>query len=410
VPAVADGGELGHRESVDVQLPSAVTGSRLQVEVIEVRETVTTDWYSEGPITMPIGIAELGVVLGPAASSIATDCRRDLLTIDGEPVGVTLLGFAVAPERREALDLVLCAGPLELEGGEHELRATPGFESGFDIDRLVLTSGPEGEAVEPPNPGATPKVADGATVEVIEQGPSSVKVVVDSEDPVWLVLGQSQSPGWRASDGLGGSTLVDGYANGWLVPGGSEPNEITLTFMPQRAVNAALLLSLLGALVCVGLLLFGKRDVALVDGADAEPEPEWLPPWIAVGSRPSTVVVVLVAVAGGVVAGLLVHPLTGVGVGVALAVGLVLSRGPGLLAGAALVSLGLSAAFTLAKQWRNHYPPDFGWPGFFRPAHHLAWIALLLLVASVVAAAVRRRSSPAATEPVEEPTPVEGST
>jgi hypothetical protein len=98
-------------------------------------------------------------------------------------------------------------------------------------------------------------------------------------------------------------------------------------------------------------------------------------------------------VAGGVAAGALVHPYTGVGLAVALAVGLLVGRGPGLLAGGAIASLGLAASFTIAKQWRNDYPPDFGWPGFFRPAHHLAWIGLLLLVASVVAAAVRRRTA-----------------
>ena len=44
---------------------------------------------------------------------------------------------------------------------------------------------------------------------------------------VWLVLGQSQSRGWKATTShgvaLGSSTLIDGYANGWYLPGRADP-------------------------------------------------------------------------------------------------------------------------------------------------------------------------------------------
>jgi hypothetical protein len=85
-----------------------------------------------------------------------------------------------------------------------------------------------------------------------------------------------------------------------------------------------------------------------------------------------------------------------VGIALALVLGQVLRRGPGLLAAAAVGSLGLAALFTIAKQQRNHYPADFGWPGFFRPAHFLAWAGLLLISAAVAAGAARRRAAPQA--------------
>jgi hypothetical protein len=103
-----------------------------------------------------------------------------------------------------------------------------------------------------------------------------------------------------------------------------------------------------------------------------------------------------IALAGGAVGALAERPIVGAGVAVALLIGLTLRRGPGLLAAASIASLGLAALFTIAKQWRNHYPADFGWPGFFAPAHHLAWIALLLMLSSVAAGAARRRAGPRA--------------
>ena len=141
--------------------------------------------------------------------------------------------------------------------------------------------------------------------------------------------------------------------------------------------------------LCLVLLLVSRPKAAL-----AGAEPAWVWPWEPTGARPAFAVVVVAAVATGALAGALVHPLTGVGVGVSTVIGLLVARGPGLLAVGALSGLGLAAAFTIAKQWRNDYPPDFGWPGFFGAAHHLAWIGLLLLVASVVTGELRRRAAP----------------
>ena len=78
--------------------------------------------------------------------------------------------------------------------------------------------------------------------------------VTTATKPFWLVLGESQSPGWQAhvvgGRDLGGSQLVDGYANGWLVtPPASGSFDVVFEWTPQRQVWAAIWLSLLGALV-----------------------------------------------------------------------------------------------------------------------------------------------------------------
>ncbi len=77
--------------------------------------------------------------------------------------------------------------------------------------------------------------------------------------PFWMVLGQSQSRGWTATTSsgakLGSSTLIDGYANGWYVPGSlaTGPITITLTWTPQHVVDVALLAS--GATLLLSLVL-----------------------------------------------------------------------------------------------------------------------------------------------------------
>jgi len=44
---------------------------------------------------------------------------------------------------------------------------------------------------------------------------------------------------------------------------------------------------------------------------------------------------------------------------------------------APLAAMGGAVAFVLAKQLRNDYPHVIEWPTYFRPAHFLAYFALL---------------------------------
>ena len=95
---------------------------------------------------------------------------------------------------------------------------------------------------------------------MVSEGRVSYKLQVDGASaPFWLVLGQSQNDGWKATvkgrGSLGMPTLIDGYANGWYItPTGSGPIEITLTWTPQRVVWIAIGLSALALAVCLGLI------------------------------------------------------------------------------------------------------------------------------------------------------------
>ncbi|HEV3227066.1 MAG TPA: alpha-(1-_3)-arabinofuranosyltransferase family protein, partial [Acidimicrobiales bacterium] len=96
VPAVTDrpgtqGADAVVKVPIDLKAP--VTGTKITVVVDGVREITTTDWFSNTPIRMPVGIAELGIDGLSAATPTGTfdsGCRTDLLTIDDQPVGVEL--------------------------------------------------------------------------------------------------------------------------------------------------------------------------------------------------------------------------------------------------------------------------------------------------------------------------------
>ena len=62
---------------------------------------------------MPAAIAEFGVPgvqRAPLPAQLPATCRTDLLTVDGKPVGVELVGSAAAAQARQPIDLQFCNG------------------------------------------------------------------------------------------------------------------------------------------------------------------------------------------------------------------------------------------------------------------------------------------------------------
>jgi hypothetical protein len=110
--------------------------------------------------------------------------------------------------------------------------------------------------------------------------------------------------------------------------------------------------------------------------------------------------VAVAAVFLGLAGAVVVHPLFGLGVAAVTTLALRLRRGRlvGLAAPAVLVA---TALFTVVKQWRNGYPPDFGWADFFRPAHYLAWGALWLALVLLLTDRLRRSTDKSQGRPLD---------
>ena len=140
-------------------------------------------------------------------------------------------------------------------------------------------------------------------VRVVDDGRTKKELRISGAEPgvpFWLVLGESNSKGWKATvanddasvlsgPGAGRSTLVDGYANGWLVVPDSPSFDVALEWTPQRSVWVALAISGAALLGCVALALWPRRRVHDRDDdkwAALDGQPDLANPFVADGDTP----------------------------------------------------------------------------------------------------------------------------
>ncbi|MEO7556448.1 MAG: alpha-(1-_3)-arabinofuranosyltransferase family protein [Acidimicrobiales bacterium] len=417
VPPIADQSGQGSTGTVTVALPAPLSGSDWKLTVAAVRDVQTISWSSGEPVTMPVGIAEVGLgglALPAPTGLVDSGCRDDLVTVDGLPVEVDISGSVADALAGLPLPLRPCGASVSTSPGEHVLRTRPGATTGLDIDQLSLRSAADGGlsaalgtlADEARSGSAHPDNAVQPIVRVSNDAPDAFDAFVVGArvgQPFWLVLGQSASSGWTASvDGkdLGEPTLVNGYANGWLINPTTQAMRVHVGFAPQKVVNRALAVSAVAALVCLALALSRRgrpkpwevpAAIRLTDGnaddGDLEPRPlswsaltsyEGVPPPV-----PSRVLTVAALALGSfVVAGPVVALVTG-----ALSAGaLAWRRGRWLVALGSPAALAVAAAYVITWQIRFRIAPGLEWPGELERAHPLGWLAVTLLVADVTIA------------------------
>jgi hypothetical protein len=333
--------------------------------IAAVAERTAVEWFSDAPVVVPPAIAELGIpaLAVDVPGFVRTGCRDDLVSLDGREV----------PIRVDADGTVAtCDGlPVAVGAGEHRLDVAAGRDTGIDVDRLVLAAGvPAGGPVATSDPGAAPEVT------VLDEGRDSVRVRVDGAspgEPFWLVLGQSHNAGWEL-DGQGGSDLVDGFANGWLVTPDAATFELTASWRPQRVVNVALAVSAAAALLCVVLAArrrptSGSEPVLRVRDRTRS------------GSAPTRWAVPVVA---GGLSLVWIGPVSALVVTAAAVAGVVSPLARRWLRAAPALALAGAAAYVLARQAIAQPGAAFEWPAELETAHEpaLVAVALLALVAS----------------------------
>ncbi|HKY68022.1 MAG TPA: alpha-(1-_3)-arabinofuranosyltransferase family protein, partial [Acidimicrobiales bacterium] len=399
LPEIADGEFQNATQTVDLALPEAVTGERFRLRLTGVRTVTTNDWVSENEIDQPAAIAEIGLPaepVPPLPATFDTGCRSDLVSIDGEPVPVRASGPMSTLLAGDPLPLSVCDGSaLTLTGGDHEIVTATGKDTGLDVDRLVLRSAAGGRAdASPGTLVATARGGDAAAV-----ASPSVEVVDDDHDradvrvtgatpgePFWLVLGQSQNPGWTATaDGedLGESVLVDGFANGWLVTPTSESFDVDLRFAPQQRVDVAIVISIAAALLCLGLLIRRPRPVVEAPSSLAEPYSSVLA-FRYEGALPTRRRAIWTGVGMGLLGLVLAGPGVGIVVGACAAIGARHETFRRYLLLGSPLALVVCSAYVLYIQVRWAPQPSFDWPIEMRRVHPIGWLAVLLLVADVV--------------------------
>ncbi len=450
LPAVADSAVPGSVVDVPITFPP-MTGQSVRVTVDDVRIENTINYYSQTPIAMPIGIAEVGIPgaqAGSVPASIPTSCRGDLISMDGEPLWISVAGSTSTALSRQPLTVSLCGpdtGGLALGPGSHTLRSTLGQVSGFDIDQLALDSAPGGAAM--PVATATSVQAPPATaspaVKVDSQTATTIHLTVNGlarpsdRAGVDLVLGESVNNGWTATVVGGGSLgrpeLIDGYANGWPLDRadlGSGVHHgtvsVVLRWQPQRRVDLALIFSALAIVACLALVFVpwgrirrrtvsrGRPENMPSDVAD-EPGPAFGPRTAAPEDGPALArpfraeapaapvgVALATGAVTGAVAAAIAMPTAGLAVGIASVVALLVPRLRillGLMAVAGIVAAGL---YTIVHQANVNVPPGGAWTLSFDAASRLAWAGVVFLGADAVVEAVlsRRQAAGAGDGPV----------
>jgi len=410
---LGEGNERGATTEVRAETGN-LTGTAFRVTFDQVNDAASKEWFGGTRTVLPIGVAEVGlptVTPRPSSAPFEGQCRDDLVDIGGEPVPMRLVGTIGQAESSRALRLEACDGAVDIPDGRTLLESGRGTETGLDVELLTLASAAGGGAgvdtlATAPDDGPAPPATVGErTARLTWQAQ-----VTDAVEPYWVVLAQSYGPGWTAetSDGssLGAPTLVNGFANGWMV----DPAEygadvtITMTWAPQKWVWTGLAASSLGVLLCIGLIIGrprrGRKRSSDVSTAVEGMVPVGVSPFESDGppigparvAALSTVIAVLAVVFGG--------PLVGIGVGAVAVVALSVRRGQAVVRIASVGLFGAAAAFIVAKQARNGYQVDFNWMERFEVTHAWALAATMLLLVAVVVDAVRAGPS---TPPTSDP-------
>jgi hypothetical protein len=319
--------------------------------------------------------------------------------------------------------------------------------TGLDLDRLTFDSAPGG-AAEPPlsngnlRPVAGTLAGGGSAalptpaVKVVSSSATGARLsVTGASGPFWLVLGESVNAGWKAGivggPSLGGSTLIDGFANGWYVDPHSGSFVVDLSWTPQREVDIALVASALAILACL-LLAFvpwgrlsirrrrpspgwpsrrrhavGASPAAGATGAGSHADPKdpfdggWPatlgPAWLADGGPAGPLASLVVAVAVGALGVLLLPPAWALPFGGVLALAtLIAARFGGtrfLLTFGAVAAAVVAAAATVTGQMTYHYAPGDHWPESFSGTNIAALVAFVAIAADSLVELVRQRAA-----------------
>jgi arabinofuranan 3-O-arabinosyltransferase len=458
LPAIADSTVPGAVTTVPVSF-APITGSHFVVTFDSVRPEYAANYYSAGPLALPLGIAEIGipgVKAAPTPARLPANCVGNLLSIDGRPIDVSIVGSTQRALDNSEVQMVPC-GPdahgITLSAGTHVVQTAAGHNplcasqpltcTGWNIDQLVLDSaagGGAGPAVAPsaagtpqipatqpgPAPSVTPTSShiDGHTADLSGASQSFEYVLGQSVDKGWHAVAQ---PGPRAPSGshavdLGTSQLVDGFANGWNVTaadlralGGSDFT-VVLTWTPQTEVWAALALSAATLVVCLLLGFLPARArrwlrarlPRRLRGPAGPDAPVWpatpfdsprltLPftrePAVPLSGRPGVIGrALLIGLVTGGVAWLVVPGAAALAVGALVAAGLLVPWARVVATVGAVAFIVAGALNVIRGQQVHHYLPGSNWAGSFVYAGNLIWIGVVLLLADGVITAFGLRT------------------
>ena len=374
--------EAGEVASV-VPLPAGFTRGRARIEIAAVDSHTTRDRRFADPMQMPAAIVELGnVAAAELPDSFATDCRDDLVAVDGTPIPVRVDGTVAAAFAGEALTATVCEQEaLELTAGTHRVTGQRTRLSGLQTDRIVVDGGQRTDAsATDPIATVTGSSRLGRTVQLDR-----------CDEGCWLILGEGHHDAWQARSGgrsLGPPELISGGFNGWWIPAAAVTDgtaTVELAWTAQGPLNAALVVSGIGGLVAIVLLARERRSLPAVALAPARLR--LLGPSDGLRRAAIAAAVYVAAAAAFVTPRYALWGLLGAGL-------VVVTRRARIAVYVALGALAYIAAKVVRFVHAHDPPPTPSFPGHFTALHHLGLFAAVSVL--VGALARRGRSAPVA--------------
>ena len=357
--------------TTDLALPRPVSLAGFSIQIADVEARTTIDRRFGEPVVLPAAIAEIrfdGVSPAVAPLSVITaDCRTDLLTLDGRPVGVSYTADPDALLAGDPLDVTLCEASDVLTTGEHDLVAPN--TSGLQVDRVVIA---EPEQVDDSTVIVPTAISMSRTERVVEVPPCP--------NGCWLVLGEGFNTAWSASaDGsaLNDPQLVDGNANGWYLEPSSSARTVTMSWTAQRPLSVALVVSLLSVLALGALVIIDRRRA--IDDPAGDVAPVLDPAGVQWSRRTAMATVGATVAAAALLIGWLWAPIALV----ALLPAIILRRSR--LAGWVGVTIVGGATLIVTAVVRSDRPyPNAGWPIRFEWLHGWTLLGVILIACSTL--------------------------
>ncbi|MEX1217447.1 MAG: alpha-(1-_3)-arabinofuranosyltransferase family protein [Acidimicrobiales bacterium] len=395
VPEIQTSETLGSQTAVVIPTGPLVS-KVVRIAIASTRDVTTKEYFSGQQHALPIAIAEFGLPtqVAPLPDRLPSTCRNDLLRLDSNPRTFVVSGTVLDALGGKELELLPCGDstvPAPLDAGDHRVETSPGTETGIDVNSLQLQSIPMVAATPPFD---TPKT------ETVDNGGNSYSIgITDASSPFWLVLGQSLSPGWKATvrggASLGEPLLIDGFANGWLVDPALHGSTLTvdLDWTPQKFVWAGLAISILwfaGLCLAVIIISFRRRKGSRPNALRNDP--------VLAKSHGITKPNHLIRV--GLLLGIVASSALLGGLGVAVSMAAISSlllwtrRRVAIAALTVMGSIGGIVLLYTGLQLRRAYTTGVEWPSGFLIAHQLGLIAVLVVVAeTVIRRSLRVRSN-----------------
>ncbi len=376
----------------ELTVPEGFSSGTTTMRIVGLVEQTTRDARYADTVLMPAAVSEVeNVAPSTVPEHFETECRDDLVAVDGTPVPVRVEGEVADAMHGAALTATVCeASPVMLAAGEHLVTGQDSRRIGLTVDRIVLGG------VRAPGISAGPG-AGAATATVVDESRTGRTVEVDGcDDGCWLIQGEGYHRGWKATidgESLGEPRLIAGGFNGWWIPSLEErgddagPVTVEIAWTVQRRLDIALTISGLAAIASVVLVI---RERRLPPSPPVEPARfRFLGPSDGLGRSLVAAAVYTAAAALFVQPGYAWWGLAGGAV-------IVATRRVRVAAYVTIAGLVKIAHDVITYVRREHPQPTPSFPGHFE---HLHWLGLFLAVSLGVSALARNRSAEAAPPP-----------